>query len=100
MGLPTPSTRRLDGVEGDYGFDKACLRSSAGQPHSFLVCYCDASCLSSLFCVFPAGLRVLFLRRGARATLLRCARRCDTCDLSLCNTNKSQPASLAQRTQQ
>ena len=74
--------------------------AALGAAHSFLVCYCDASCLSSLFCVFTAGLRDLFLRRGARATLPRCARRCDTCDISLCNTNKSQPASLAQRTQQ
>ena len=48
MRLPTPSTRRRDGVEGDvYGFDKAC--SCWGSPNSweFLVCYCDASCFSS-----------------------------------------------------
>ena len=56
MRLPTPY-RRVDGVEGDvYGFRKACFRSSAGQPHSFLVCYCCASCLSSLFAC-TAGLR-------------------------------------------
>ena len=42
----------------------------------------------------------LLLRGGARATLLRCAKRCrEYVRLSLC-TNKRQPVSLAQRTQQ
>ena len=58
MRLPTPSTCRLDGVEGDvYGFDKACFRSSAGQPHPFLVCYCDASCSYRAVLLPTAGLR-------------------------------------------
>ena len=39
------------------------------------------------------------LRGGARATLLRCAKRCRDVRLSL-STNKRQPVSLAQRTQQ
>ena len=78
---------------------RRALLGSLGCP-SFLVPYSDASSLSRCFCLLGVGYGRIVARRGARATLLRCAKRCDTCDFSLCNTNKSQPASLAQRTQQ
>ena len=53
MRLPTPSTRRLDGVEGDlYRWHGVLFAGAASNSSSFLflVCYIDASCRA--FCWF------------------------------------------------
>ena len=53
MRLPTPSTCRLDGVEGDlYRRHGVLFAGAASFLAYFLVCYSDASCLYRAVCWF------------------------------------------------
>ena len=73
---------------------RRALQPFAPWAAHFLVSYSDAS--ASRFACY-GGYGRSAARRGSWATLLRCAKGCrDTCDFSRRNTNKRQPASLAQ----
>ena len=53
MRLPTPSTCRLDGVEGDlYRRHGVLFAGAASFRAYFLVCYSDASCLIEQSCLY------------------------------------------------
>ena len=82
MRLPTPSTRRLDGVEGDvYGFDKAWFCWGSLISWEFLVCYCDASYL--LLWLLRPGYGCIYCEevRGQHCYAVRSS--ADTCIFSL-----------------
>ena len=71
-----------------------------GQPYSFLVSYCGASCLQSGFACYGRLTGVFFATWCSGNTATLCEALPRHVRLLSVHTNTRQPASLAQRTQQ